>query len=69
LDWKSNCTFAKCGYRSIHPPFENGCTRREYTPEGAGQSPIDRNEMGILLFPTDKPEYPAGPEEWLKIIE
>ena len=28
-------TFTKCGYRSIHPPFENGSTRREYTPEGA----------------------------------
>ena len=41
---------------SIHPPFENGGARREFTPEGAGVSLIRRNEMGILLFPADECE-------------
>jgi len=43
------CSFAKCGYRSIHPPFKNGCTRREYSrgcrgleksPERSGHSAV-----------------------------
>ena len=40
--------------RSIHPPFENGCIRRELAPEDAGDLKSHRIKPGILLFPADK---------------
>ena len=40
--------------RSILPPFKNWGTRREFTPEGAGDLKSHRSEAGIRMFPTDK---------------
>jgi len=40
--------------RSIHPPFKNGCIRRELAPEDAGDLKSHRSKAGILLFPADK---------------
>jgi len=54
--------------RFIHPPFENGCIRRELAPEDAGDLKSHRSKAGILLFPADKPSR-TGPKDTKKKLK